>query len=123
MTYRAVQQCRYAWQITTPERDEDYRALFTGYESTHALGNLFAMWLKDQGDLPTWDDVDRFAELIARYSDLSAPVVAVWLGLDPDDVPAPPAPEGLPVPGREDLSWQLEGPDGDTIRLERTIED
>jgi hypothetical protein len=94
-----------------------------GEASTTILGDLFTQWLSDRGDLGAWGDAQRFGELIAQYSDLRTDVVAVWLGIDPESLSAPPAPEGQPVPDQRELCWHFEGPHGNPMVLERTIDD
>ena len=116
-------QRRYVWRITLTVDGEDLESLHSGFASTESLGDLFALWTRDRGDLSDWAHARRFGELIARYSNLRTPVVAVWLGLGPDELSAPLAPEGLSVPTEEDLEWHFEGPDGNPMQLDRIIED
>ena len=115
-------QRRYKWRITLTVDGEELESLFSGFASTNSLGQLFALWTKDRGDLSDWSDARRFGELVVRYSDLRTEVVAVWLGLEPDSLSAPLAPEGLPVPEQHDLCWQFEGPNGNPMVLDRSID-
>jgi hypothetical protein len=62
--------------------------LYSGGQSRRMLGSLFAMWLHDYGDISDWANAPQFGALIHAYSDLSLPVVAVWLGIDPDALAA-----------------------------------
>ena len=112
---------RYKWSIIRSVNGEDLESLYTGHESPETLGNLFALWTQDRGDLSSWTDATRFGTLVARYSNLSVPVIAVWLGVEPDTIETPLAPEGRAVPTEDDLAWTLEDPDGHPMRLERTI--
>lgn len=116
-------QRRYKWRITMTVDGEELESLVSGFASTNSLGDLFALWTKDLGDLSEWSDAHRFGELVARYSNLQTEVVAVWLGLEPDSLSAPLAPEGLSVPEQPDLCWQFEGPNGNPMVLDRIIED
>lgn len=113
----------YEWRIALEVSGTEMFLLRNGDTSTSVLGDLFAQWLSDRGDLGTWDDARRFGNLIAQYSDLRTDVVAVWLGLDPERLSAPPAPEGQPVPDQQELCWHFEGPNGNPMVLERTIDD
>lgn len=112
---------RYRWEIVQFVDGERLGALCTGNRSTEILGDLFAIWTRDRDDLSGWADAPRFGTLVARYSDLTAPAVAVWLGLDPAEVDTPLAPEGRAVPTEDDLSWTFTDPDGHRMRLERSI--
>jgi hypothetical protein len=113
---------RYKWRITLTIDGEDLRTLYSGFASTDSLGHAFAAWTQNRCDLSGWDDARRFGEIVARYSDLRTPVVAVWLCLDPDELSAPLAPEGLSVP-EQNLKWDFEGPDGNPMQLARATKD
>jgi hypothetical protein len=112
---------RYEWCITIEAGSEDLDSLYQGFESPSALGNLFAMWLKDRGEISKWSDARQFGKIVVKYSDLTPRVIAVWLGLSPDTFSAQPAPEGVSVPVKQALSWQFTSPDGHPMTLERII--
>lgn len=122
MPRQNVPERRYEWRITLTVDGDDLETLYSGFASTDSLGHAFAAWTKDRGDLSGWNDACRFGEIVTRYSNLRTPVVAVWLCLDPDELSAPLAPEGLSVP-QQDLEWHFEGPDGNPMRLDRAIRD
>ena len=121
MSRQNAPQRRYEWRITLTVDGEKLDSLVSGFASTNSLGDLFALWTKDRGDLSEWSDASQLGELVARYSDIQTEVVAVWLGLEPDSLSAPLAPEGLSVPEQRDLCWHFEGPDGNPMVLERDI--
>jgi hypothetical protein len=100
---------------------EELESLYTGTESSTTLGNLFAMWVQDRGDLSNWADARQFGETVAKYSDLTPCIIAVWLGLDPDTFSEPPTPEQRLSPIKRALSWHFNDPDGHPMTLERII--
>jgi len=121
MTRQNPPQRRYKWRITLTVDGEELESLYSGFASTDSLGELFSLWTKDRGDLSDWTDARRFGQLVAQYSNLRISVVAVWLGLGSDALSTPLAPEELSVPDERNLEWHFEGPDGNPMRLERTI--
>ncbi|MFB9810384.1 hypothetical protein [Haloarcula sebkhae] len=121
MSEKTTSRCRYEWCLTVVVDGEEFESLYQGTESTSALGNLFTMWVQDQGELTNWTDAPQFGEIVVKYSDLTPRVIAVWLGLSPDTFSAQPAPEGVSVPVKQALSWQFTSPDGHPMTLERII--
>ena len=113
---------RYEWAICYPESEYNREAVVTGPSSTETLADLFAIWSKGHGDLSVWSDAIEFGSLIAQYSALTAPVVAVWLGLNPEAVRTPVAPEERPRHTDGTLSWEFDAPSGRSMRLTRTID-
>lgn len=72
------------------------------------------MWLKDQGDISDWDKAPLLGGIVHAYSNLSLPVVAVWLGIKPSaiwevDVPASSPP------------WKFTGPSGNMLTINREL--
>jgi hypothetical protein len=100
---------------------EEIESLYTGTESSITLGNLFAMWVQDRGDLSNWTDAGQFGETVAKYSDLTPCITAVWLGLDPHTFSEPQTPEQRLSPIKRALSWHFNDPDGHPMTLERII--
>ena len=102
---------RYEWTFRV---DEDQYSLYQGTDSQHTLGSLFTMWLQGQGDISDWEHAALLAGIVHTYSDLSLPVIAVWLGIAPSmiweiDVPASAPP------------WKFIGPSGDILTIDREI--
>jgi len=112
---------RYEWCITVEADGEELDSFFQGFESSTALGNLFAMWVKNRGALTDWPDARQFGETVVTYSDLAPRVVAVWLGLSPEAFATSPAPKGLSAPTSQALSWEFTDPEGRPMTLERTV--
>lgn len=99
------------WTIT----DSDGGAVSTSSRTAHdLLGDLFVVWLHDRGDVSEWDDAPRLAAIVHAYSDLSLPVVAVWLGIEPSAVWDVAVPTSAPP-------WTLHGPTGGTMVIDRTV--
>lgn len=111
LTIAPVRAVRYEWTFEMGEG----LARYTGTDSAHLLSSVFAMWLKDRGDVSEWKHAALLGGLVHTYSDLSLPVVAVWLGIDPSDV------WGVAVPPSEQ-PWEIPGPTGESLRIDRTVE-
>lgn len=88
------------------------RSLYKGFDSEETLGNLFTMWIKDRGDVSDWSNAPVFGKFIATHGDLSAVVVAVWLGIGLEDIDTASLPVG-------ELPWEFEGPDNHMLTLNR----
>jgi len=112
---------RYEWRITVEVDGKELESLYTGTESSTTLGNLFAMWVQDRGDLSNWTDARQFGEIVSKYSDLTPRIIAVWLCLDPNTFSAPPTPEQRLSPVKHTLSWHFNDADGHPMILERII--
>ncbi|WP_262181600.1 hypothetical protein [Haloarcula laminariae] len=108
---------RYEWAICYPESDYKQGIEVTGTTSTEPLADLFARWAKGHGDLAEWTDASRFGTLVAQYSTLSAPIIAVWLGLDADALEL----DKQLMPPDGDLSWDFSSPYGQSMQLMLTI--
>jgi hypothetical protein len=80
------------------------------------------MWAKHVGELATWEEAQRFGDIVAQYSRLRTDEIAVRLGLAPDELDASVARHGLSAHGR-DLSWYFRGPHGNRMLLQRSIDD
>jgi hypothetical protein len=111
MSANANSSVRYEWSLDAIHAEHGAR--YSGGESKEMLSALFAMWLKDQGDVSDWDQAPHFGKIVHTYSTLSLPTIAVWLGLNEHTVSQEPAP-GTPP-------WRFVGPDGDLLQLKRTI--
>lgn len=72
------------------------------------------MWLQDRGDVSDWQDGPLFGALVHTHSDLSLPVIAVWLGVEL------PAIYDADVP-TSDPPWEFDGPDGEPMTLDCTV--
>lgn len=103
---------RYRWIVridahhgSTVEGDGD---------SAGVLGDCFAMWVQNRGDLSKWADAPRLGAIVTAYGDLSCPVVAVWLGIEPEAIRS----VGTPA---FDPPWTLTLPDGDALTVDRRI--
>lgn len=105
-------EVRYEWTIGV---DEGHRALYQGKSSKHMLGSVFAMWLQNKGDVSDWNNAALLGGIIHTYSDLSLPVVAVWLGIEPSRVWKVDVPASAPP-------WEFTGPNGDMITIDRRID-
>lgn len=77
------------------------------------LSSLFALWLKDQGDISEWDQAPQFGKIVHTYSTFSLPTIAVWLGVSEQAIYDETAP-GTPP-------WEFDGPDGDLLKLNREL--
>jgi len=104
-------ETRYEWTFRV---DENRYALYQGTNSKHTLGSVFTMWIQDKGDISDWKNAALLGGIVHTYSDLSLPVVAVWLGIEPSmiweiDVPASAPP------------WEFIGPNGDTLTIDQEI--
>jgi len=104
-------EIRYEWTVGV---DEDHRARYQGKNSKNMLGSVFTIWLKDRGDVSDWDNAALFGGIVHTYSDLSLPVVAVWLGIEPSMVWEVDVPASAPP-------WELTGPNGDMLTIDRRI--
>lgn len=122
MAQRHTLDRRYEWQIARDVGEADLSFRCTGTDSTATLGEVFTMWAKHAGELATWDEAQRFGDIVAQYSTLRTEEIAVRLGLAPDKLGASVARHGLSAYGC-DLTWHFEGPHGNRMLLERTIDD
>jgi hypothetical protein len=122
MSQQNAARPRYEWTICYPESEYKGGTVVTGTSSTETLADLFALWTKGHGDLSVWADAMRFGTLVAQYSALTAPVVSVWLGLEPETISKPLAPEEQFVPAEGGLSWDFESPYGRSMQLTRKID-
>lgn len=102
---------RVKWQFSAVEGERE--ASYTGFESKVVLADLFALWLKDQGDVSGWEQATRFANIVHTYSTLTARVIAVWLGIEPLAIYEQARPGAPP--------WRLRVPDGTCFELTRTM--
>lgn len=100
---------RCTWRIDAGEDN----ARISGDDSTELLGDLFAMWLRDRGDVSEWDHAAVFGRIMLEYSDLTIAEIACWLGTDTKPIldAAPP---------RDDPPWTLPDPDGRSLTITRT---
>lgn len=96
-------------------QSRERRSLVTSRNGADLFGDLFVMWVQDRGDLSDWDDAPEFAAIVHAYSDLSLPVVTVWLGIEPSAVWDVEVPTSAPP-------WMLRGPEGETMVIDRTAE-
>ena len=87
--------------------------MVTGAISAEPLAALFARWVQDHGDLAVWPEATRFGTLVARYSALTTPVAAVWLGLEPDALIL----KSESMCGHKDQCWTLQSPHGRVMQL------
>jgi hypothetical protein len=110
MSANAAPSIRYEWSLDAVHADHGAR--YSGGASKEMSSALFAMWLKDQGDVSDWDEASHFGNIVHTYSTLSMPTIAVWLGIDEQAIYNEPAP-GTPP-------WQFPGPNGDLLELDRT---
>ena len=102
---------RYEWTFCV---DEHRYALYQGNNSKHTLGSLFAMWLQDRGDVSNWENAALLGGIVHTYSDLSLPVIAVWLGIAPSMIWEINVPASAPP-------WKFTSPDGDMMTIDREI--
>lgn len=98
------------WRIDIPYGG----ARCVGKPDPEILGDLFAMWLHGKEDVSHWDHAPLFGAIIVENSDLSLPVVSVWIGIDECEIRRLSAPSSGPP-------WVLEGPDGERLTLNREI--
>jgi len=114
---------RYEWQITREVDGEERLSRYIGHESESSLGNLFAMWVQNRGDLSQWDGASMFGGIVVLYSDLSPSTVAVWLGLTPDQLSSLPVVEQTIAHVDSNITCKLEGPNGEPMILKRIVDD
>lgn len=97
------------WRITAGQDN----ARISGDDPPALLGELFAIWLRDRGDISDWDNAPEFGRIILEYSDLTIAEVACWLGINPTQIieKAPP---------REGPPWTLQTIDGGTLTITQT---
>jgi hypothetical protein len=93
---------------------EDDLSLYEGEDSKHMLGSVFTMWLRDRGDISDWDNAPLLGGIVHTYSDLSLPVIGVWLGIEPSEIWDVDVPASSPP-------WKFEGPTGETLTIKREI--
>jgi len=115
-------QARYTWEISIQVDDGRDFALYEGPVSEKALGNLFAMWVKNSGDLSQWDDAGFFGGIVNKYSDLTPAEVAVWLGLTPEQLSTPEEVDAELIKYHCTLAWELRSIDGNRMKITRTFE-
>lgn len=101
---------RYEWSLDAVHAD--HGAQYSGGASKEMLSGLFAMWLKDQGDVSDWEQAPFFGKIVHTYSTLSLPTIAVWLDIHQSTINEEPDP-GTPP-------WEFRGPNGDLLELDRT---
>ena len=105
---------RYRWTIQTgPHHGSIVEG---GGDSPGVLGDCFAMWAQNSGDLSDWEDAPELGAIVVRHGDLSCQVVAVWLGIEPGAIRA----VGNPA---LDPPWHLTAPDGNRLTVDRQIVD
>ena len=102
---------RYEWIFCV---DEHRYSLYQGNNSKHTLGSVFAMWLQDRGDVSNWENAALLGGIVHTYSDLSLPVIAVWLGIEPSTIWEINVPASAPP-------WEFTSPDGDMLTIDREI--
>jgi hypothetical protein len=110
MSANADPSIRYKWSLDAIHAE--HGACYSGGASKEMLSALFAMWLKDQGDVSDWAQAPCFGKIVHTYSTLSMPTIAVWLGIDEGAILDEPAP-GTPP-------WEFHGPGGDLLELDRS---
>ena len=110
MSANAAPSTRHKWSLDAIHAE--HGACYSGGASKEMLSALFAMWLKDQGDVSNWDQASRFGKIVHTHSTFSLPTIAVWLGIDEQSIYDEPAP-GTPP-------WEFPGPGGDLLELDRT---
>jgi len=115
-------QARYTWKISIQVDDDRDFALCEGPESEKALGNLFAIWVKNRGDLSQWDDAGMFGGIVCENSDLTPAVVAVWLGLKPDQLSTPQEVNDKLIEYHCTMVWKLRYVDGNRMTISRSFE-
>lgn len=103
---------RYRWTIETgPHRE----SLVEGAgDSQGVFGNCFAMWVQNKGDISDWVEAPAFGAVVVAFGDLSTPVVAVWLGIEPAAIRAVAEPAFEPP-------WEFTGPDGGRLTVDRQV--
>jgi len=115
-------QARYTWEISIQVDDGRNFALREGPVSENVLGNLFAMWMKNKGDLSQWGDAEIFGAIVCEYSDLTPSVVAVWLGLTPDHLSTPQEVNDELIEYHCTMVWKLRYVDGNRMKITRSLE-
>jgi len=115
-------QARYTWEISIQVDDNRDFALYEGPVSEKAFGELFAMWTQNRGDLSQWDDAGMFGAIVSKYSDLKPPIVAVWLGLTPDDLSTPQEVNDKLTEYHCTMVWELRYVDGNRMTISRSFE-
>lgn len=111
MSRNADPPIRYEWSLDAVYAE--YEACYSGGASEEMLSELFAMWLKDRGDVSGWEHAPSFGKIIHTYSTLSMSTIAVWLGIDEETIYDEPTPSTPP--------WEFYGPNGDLLKLDRTV--
>jgi hypothetical protein len=102
---------RYEWELEAIDGAQAARV--SGYESKEGLSMVFTMWLKDCGDISDWEAAPMFGKIVHSYSTLTMSVIAVWLGIDHQEILEQDSPGTSP--------WEFTGPDGNHLELSRTI--
>jgi len=115
-------QARYSWKISIQVDDGRDISLYEGPVSERAFGKLFAMWMKNRGDLSQWDDAGIFGGIVCEYSDLAPAEVAVWLGLTPEQLSTPEEVDAELIKYHCTISWKLRYIDGNRMKITRTFE-
>lgn len=111
MSTHADPSIRYEWSLDALNAHHGARC--SGGASKDILSSLFAIWLKDQGDVSDWEQAPVFGKIVHTHSTLALPTIAVWLGIDQQTIYDAPA-VGTPP-------YEFHGPDGDLLKLNRTL--
>jgi len=115
-------QPRYTWEISIQVNDGRDFALCEGPVSEKALGNLFAMWIKNRGDLSQWSDAGLFGGIVNKYSDLTPSEVSVWLGLSPEELSTPEEVDDKLIEYHCTRVWKLRYDCGNRMKITRSFE-
>ncbi len=115
-------QARYTWKISIQVDDGRDVSLYEGPVSQSAFGKLFAMWIKNRGDLSQWDDAGIFGAIVSEYSDLTPSVVAVWLGLTPDHLSSSQKVYDELIEYHCTMVWKLRYVNGNRMKITRSVE-
>jgi len=115
-------QTRYTWEISIQVDEGKDFARYEGPVSERAFGKLFAMWIQNRGYLSQWGDARIFGGIVSKYSDLTPSVVAVLLGLTPDQLSTPDEVDGKLIEYHCTMTWELKYIDGNRMKITRMFE-
>lgn len=107
----------YEWEIVRSSTEEEFVCAGTsGTDSEETLSLLFAVWLRDRGDVSGWADRAAFGVLVDEYSTLHRDEIAVWLCFE-DGLHLYRSSLGLDF--ESSLPYEFEGPQGYTLTIRR----